>query len=68
MPRYLVTWTIDIDDAETPYGAAEAAFRMMQEPGTECTCFEVYTDGGKIPVAIDLMNAEDEQENESTTL
>lgn len=41
MPRFLVTWTIDIEGQETPLDAARQAFAHMQRPGTSANCFEV---------------------------
>lgn len=43
MPRYLVTWEIDIEDADSPEDAARQAFAHMQRPGTSANVFKVKT-------------------------
>lgn len=61
MPRYLVTWEIDITDAVSPRDAARQAFEIMQRPGSTATCFKVIEyDGGGEAVSVDLLESEDE--------
>lgn len=39
--RYLVSWVIDIDDAQSPRDAAQRAHACQTRPGTLATCFTV---------------------------
>lgn len=56
MPRYFVTWEIDIDGVDSPRAAAEEAFAHMQRPGTMATVFKVIEhDSGGEAVTIDLL-------------
>lgn len=44
MPRYSVTWEIDVD-ADDPVAAAREAFGHMQRPGTTATTFDLVEQG-----------------------
>ncbi|MEK6832678.1 MAG: hypothetical protein AABY32_01410 [Nanoarchaeota archaeon] len=45
MKEFRVSWEIDID-ANSPYEAAKEAFKIMQEPGSSATFFEVTSPKG----------------------
>ena len=61
MPRYLVTWEIDIEDAVSPEDAARQAFAIVQRPGTSATVFDVIEhDTNGEAVRVDLL-----EENEA---
>lgn len=55
MAEYLVTWEINIFDAESPEEAAREALRIQRTPQSEATCFIVTDDDGKVSL-IDLLN------------
>jgi hypothetical protein len=55
MPRYRVSWEIDIVDAVSPEDAARQAHAIQQRPGTSATVFDVIEfDSGGEAVSIDL--------------
>ena len=53
MPEYRVTWQIDID-AENPKAAAEQGHKIMLDPDSLATVFEVYDENEKETV-VDLL-------------
>lgn len=59
MPRYLVTWEIDID-ADSPEDAARLAFAHMQRPGTTANVFDVIehdTNGEAVRVDLEEIDS-----------
>lgn len=52
--RYLVSWTIDIDDAESAREAAERARDCQVRPGTTATCFTVVDNATGFSHEVDL--------------
>jgi len=56
---FKVVWELDLVMARTPRAAAEQAFKIIQEPGTECTVFQVRDQSGKVH-DIDLSVAEED--------
>lgn len=52
--RYLVIWTIDIDDADSPREAAEWAHECQIRPGTTATCFTVVDNVTGVSHEVDL--------------
>jgi hypothetical protein len=64
--QYLVEWRIDIE-ADSPREAAEEAFRIMQEPDTSATCFDVIEkdgDGSSTYVDLSIEDDDDDMEEE----
>lgn len=53
MAKWLVTWKIDIEEAETPRDAAREALKIQRDPQSTATVFEV-TDESGIETQIDL--------------
>ena len=51
--RYVATWTIDIEDANSPVEAARYA-RRMQAPGTSAVVFDVTNLQSGETVSVDL--------------
>ena len=51
--RYVATWTIDIEDANSPIEAAQCA-RRMQAPGTSAVVFDVTNLQSGETVSVDL--------------
>lgn len=60
MARYLVTWTIDVEDAGSPEEAARQA-RLYQAPGTSAVVFDVTAPDGT-QTEVDLGTYLDETE------
>lgn len=57
LKRYLVTWEIDIFDADSPREAAQQAFDAVRRPGTLATVFKVVEhDTGGEAISIDLLD------------
>lgn len=59
MPRYLVGWEIDIEDAVSHEDAARQAFVIMQRPNTSATVFDVIehdTKGEAVRVDLDYLD------------
>lgn len=56
MARYRVTWAIDLEDVDlnTRVQAAELALRIMRDPDSIATVFEVAEDNGDNPMRVDL--------------
>ena len=54
MKNYRVTWEIEVD-AENPREAAETALLIMQDQGSQATCFDVVEDKTAKGFFIDLM-------------
>ena len=58
LKNYLVTWTIEVFDAESVEDAAEMAFNSIREEDTIATVFEVYEeieDGySKVGIEVDV--------------
>lgn len=62
MPRYFVTWEIDIEDATSHEDAARQAFAYMQRPGTTTTVFDVIEhETAREAVRIDLTELDEER-------
>lgn len=57
MPRYLVTWEIDVLDATTPEDAAREAWETMRRTGSTANCFTVIDEHGDA-VNVDLEEAD----------
>lgn len=68
MPRYLVTWKIDIEDAESAHEAAERAVEHFMRQGSIAHVFSVMpcTDEGRpmgVATEVDLdMDYSEEEE------
>lgn len=58
MSRYLVTWTIDLEDVDSPREAAEQAWAAMRLPDSGASCFDVVDTSTKVSTAIDLGDAD----------
>jgi hypothetical protein len=65
MPRYVVTWEIDIEDATSPQQAAEQAWDMLRHPDSTANVFVVYPgDGAGRGVTVDLLEHRRERTHE----
>jgi len=53
MTDYLVRWEIDVE-AETPQAAAAESLRIMRDPDSTATVFDVFADDKSKPERIDL--------------
>lgn len=61
MPDYLVTWSIDIFDAEHAQDAARKALAIQRDPASIATVFDVRDrNHPQRPFTIDLEEEEDE--------
>ena len=54
MADYLVTWTLDVFDAESHRAAAMAAYNSFCRPGSIAHVFDVSDGGTTIQVDLDL--------------
>jgi hypothetical protein len=65
MPRYVVTWEIDIECATSPRQAAEQAWDILRHPDSTANVFVVYPgDGDGEGVTVDLLEHRPEQKSE----
>ncbi len=58
MPKYLVQWEVDVDDADRPMEAAEEAWACMQQAGSIANCFSVTDKETGDSAYIDLTDPE----------
>lgn len=58
MPRYFVTWEIEVFDVATPEDAAREAWEHMRRPGSTANCFTVIDEHGDA-VHVDLQEVEE---------
>jgi hypothetical protein len=56
---YFVTWTIDIEDAQTPEEAAQRCRDIMLDPESEAVVYEVLDNSTGVKHVIDLMELND---------
>lgn len=56
MPRYLVEWHIDAEDAIDPHDAARYAREMQLDPGSAATIFHVTNTVTGDQTVVDLLD------------
>lgn len=59
MSTYLVTWTIDIEDVDSPEEAAAQALEILRDPDNTATIFAVEDDAAGPGVPAQLIDAAD---------